>query len=57
MRDTTMNSNYPFVNDTHNRYWYSIFAELVGEEGSGEYLACITALRKTKEKFPDAEMK
>jgi hypothetical protein len=28
-----MNSNYPFVNDTHNRYWWSIFAELVGEEG------------------------
>lgn len=52
-----MNSNYPFVNDTHNRYWWSIFAELVGEEGSGEYMSCITALRKTKEKFPDAELK
>lgn len=46
----------PFVNDTHNRYWYAIYAELIAENGSGEYMAYITALNKTKAKFPDAEL-
>lgn len=48
--------DYPFKNDLHNRYWYSIYAELIEEEGYGEYMSYIAALEKTKKKFNDAEL-
>lgn len=48
--------DYPFKNDIHNRYWYSIYAESIAEKGSGEYMSYIVAIEKTKEKFKDAEV-
>ena len=48
--------DYPFKNDIHNRYWYSIYAVLIAEEGYGEYMSYIAAIRKTKEKYKDAEV-
>lgn len=48
--------DYPFKNDIHNRYWYSIYAELIEEKGYGEYMSYIAALEKTKKKFNDAEV-